>query len=148
MRLRWSAPALVFGLAACGSDEPTAPPTFEQQLCIRGTIAVGGTVNGTLASADCDIGDSYIESYRLNVAADTTVDVTMDSGVFDTYVFLLRIRAEHIDSLDLVAFDDDGGVGTNSLITAVTLLAADDYLLVANGFDYSDVGAYALTVVP
>jgi len=148
MRLRWSAPAIAFALAACGSDEPTAPQTFEQQMCIRGTIAIGATVNGTLGTNDCDIGDSYIESYRLNVVADTTIDISMTSGVFDTYLFLLRIRAENVDSLDLVTFDDDGGGGTNSLISGVALLAADDYLVVANGFDKSDVGAYVLTIVP
>jgi hypothetical protein len=148
MRLRWSAPAIAFALAASGSDEPTAPQTFEQQMCIRGTIAVGGTVNGTLGTNDCDIGDSYIESYRLNVAADTTIDVSMTSGVFDTYLFLLRVRADNVDSLDLVASDDDGGGGTDALMAGVTLLAADDYLVVANGFDKSDVGAYVLTIVP
>lgn len=148
MRLHWSVPALVITLVACGSDEPTAPQTFEQVMCIRGTIAIGGTVNGNLASSDCDIGDSYIESYRLTVAADTAVDIAMTSGVFDTYLILLRVRAENVDSLDLVTFDDDGGGGTNSLIAGVALLAADDYLVVANGFDYSDVGAYTLNIVP
>lgn len=151
MKLRWSAAALAFALAACGSDEPTAPQTFEQVMCIRGTIAVGGTVNGNLAASDCDIGDSYMESYRLNVAADTTIDISMTSGVFDTYLFLLRIRADNVDSLDLVASDDDSGGGpngTNALMAGVALLAADDYLVVANGFDKSDVGAYALTIVP
>lgn len=148
MRLRWSAPALVFALAACGSDEPTAPQTFAQLMCIRGSIALGATANGTLASSDCDAGDSYFESYTLNVAADTTIDITMTSGVFDTYLVLLRVRAEDVDSLDLLAFDDDGGGGTNSQITAVPLLAAEDYLVIANGYAYADVGAYSLTIVP
>ena len=150
MRLGWSAPALVIALAACGSDEPTAPPTFEQAMCIRGTIAVGGTVNGTLASSDCDEGNSYFESYTLNVAADTTIDISMNSGVFDTFLILFRVHAEHVDSLELVAFDDDidPGVNTNSLIASVALAAANDYLVIANGFDKSDVGAYTLNVVP
>lgn len=153
MTLRWSAAALAIALAACGSDEPTAPQTFVQLMCIRGTIAVGGTVNGNLVSADCDLNDvgsggGYFESYRLNVASDTTIDVSLTSGVFDTYLFLVRVRAEHVDSLELVAQDDDGGGGTNSLIAGVTLLAANDYLVLANGFDYSDVGAYTLNVVP
>lgn len=152
MTLRWSAPALILALAACGSDEPTAPPTFEQAMCIRATIALGGTVNATLASSDCDLNDvgsggGYFESYRLNVASDTTVDVSLTSGVFDTYLFLLRVRAEDVDSLELVAQDDDGGGGTNSLIAGVTLLAANDYLVLVNGFAYADVGAYTLNVV-
>ena len=150
MRLGWSAPALVIALAACGSDEPTAPPTFEQAMCIRGTIAIAGTVNGTLASSDCDEGNSWFESYRLNVAADTTIDISMTSGVFDTFLILFRVRAENVDSLELVAFDDDidPGVNTNSLIASVPLAAANDYLVIANGFDKSDVGAYTLQVVP
>lgn len=137
---------------ACGSDNTNGgnTPTFQQAMCIRGNIAVGGTVNGTLASSDCDAGDSYFESYRFNVAADTTIDITMSSAVFDTYLVLLRMRsgAENVDSLELVGFDDDGGGGTNSLMSNVPIAAAEDYLVIANGFDYSDVGAYALSVVP
>lgn len=150
MRFRWSAPALVIALAACGSDEPTASPTFQQAMCIRGTIAIAETVNGTLATTDCDEGNSYFESYRLTVAADTTIDISMSSGVFDTFLILLRVRAEHIDSLDLVTFNDDidPGVNTNSLIAGVALAAGEDYLVIANGFDDTDVGAYALTIVP
>lgn len=149
MRLHWRAPALGIALAACGSDSPTAP-TFEQAMCIRGTIAIGGTVNGTLASTDCDAGDSYFEAYRFNVPGDTTIDLTMTSGAFDTYLIVLRVRAEDQDSLDLVAFNDDidPGVNTNSLINGVVLSAASDYLVIANGFDKTDVGAYTLTVVP
>ena len=69
-----ASPALGIALAACGSDSPTAP-TFEQAICIRGSIAIGGTVNGTLASTDCDAGDSYFEACRFNVPADTTIDL-------------------------------------------------------------------------
>jgi hypothetical protein len=149
MRFRWSAPALVIALAACGSDEPTAP-TFAQAMCIRGTIAIGQTVNGTLATSDCDEGSSYFESYRLNVAADTTIDISMSSGAFDTFLLLLRIEAENVESLTLVEFNDDiePGVNTNSLIAGVALAATEDYLVIANGFDETDVGAYTLTIVP
>ena len=151
MRLRWSAPAIAFALAACGSDEPTAPQTFEQAMCIRGTIAIDETVNGTLATSDCRFGDgTYFESYRLSVAADTTIDIGMSSGVFDTYLILVRITAEDVNSLEPVAENDDidPGVNTNSLLTGVALAATDDYLVIANGFEQSDVGAYTLNVVP
>ena len=155
MRIRWSVLALLIAVAACASDEPTAPPTFEEALCIRGIIALGDTVNATLASTDCDLADvaggqiGYFESYHLNVAADTTVDISMASGEFDTYLFLLKIRTENIDSLEVVAFNDDivDGVDTNSLIDSVPLLAADDYLVITNGFRYSDVGAFSVSVV-
>jgi hypothetical protein len=38
-------------------------------------------------------------------------------------------------------------VDTNSLIDSVPLLAADDYLVITNGFRYSDVGAFSVSVV-
>jgi len=151
MRTAWVLVAGVGVMAglACG-DSGSGPQSFQQVMCVRGTITIGQTVNGTIASSDCDAGDSYFESYRLNVAADTTIDIAMSSAVLDTYLVLLRLRSgvENVDSLEVVTFDDDGGGGTNSLISNQALLAADDYLVVANGFDYTDVGAYALTVVP
>ena len=74
----------------------------------------------------------------------------MTSGAFDTYLLVLRMRAEDQDSLDLVAFNDDidPDVNTSSLISRVVLTAANDYLVIANGFDKTDVGAYTLTVIP
>ena len=118
--------------------------TIDDVFCIRGSIAVGAPVNGTLASTDCDLGDSYFESYRLNPATDVTVDISMTSAQFDTYLYLLRLVGT--DSVALVAFDDDSGTGTNALISAVPLSAAEDYLVIANGFDYSEIGDYTLSV--
>lgn len=118
--------------------------TLADLLCIRGDITVGGTVNANLAATDCDRGDSYFETYRLDPVADATVNIAMSSAQFDTYLFLLRFVGT--DSLALVASDDDGGGGTNSLISGALLSAATDYLVVANGFGYADVGDYALTV--
>ena len=118
--------------------------TLADVLCIRGDIAVGDTVNANLAATDCDRGDSYFETYRLDPVADVTVNIAMSSAQFDTYLYLLRLVGT--DSLEQVASDDDGGGGTNSLISGAALLAANDYLVVANGFDYPDVGDYALSV--
>jgi hypothetical protein len=121
--------------------------TVADLLCIRGDVAVGGSVNGTLADTDCDLGNSWFESYRLDPAAEVTVDIAMASDVFDTYLLLLRFATP--DSLVLVDSDDDGGGGpngTNSLIAGAVLSAASDYLVVANGFDYGDDGPYTVGV--
>lgn len=139
-------------LGACGGDDNAGPTAFELAACIRGDITVGETVNGTLAASDCDLdtlgGFGYFESYRLTVAANTTVDVAMSSNVFDTFIFLFSVPVENVDSLELVTFDDDNGGGpngTNSLISGVPLTAGN-YLVMASGYDYPDVGAYSLSV--
>jgi hypothetical protein len=120
--------------------------TLTDLLCIRGAIALGGTVNGNLATTDCDLGNSYFESFTLNVVADVSVNIAMTSTAFDTFLFLLRLVGS--DSVVVVATNDDGGGGTNSLIGGATVLAANDYLVIANGFAYADVGDYTLTVNP
>ena len=148
MRRSLLAPVLLVLGAACGDDPPAPTPTIN--FCIRADIAVGGTVNGTLAATDCDLASldsasgGYFESYRLSVATDTIVGVALSSGEFDTFLALLRLVGA--DSFAVVALNDDGGGGTNSLIGAVPLSAGEDYVVIANGFTYADVGAYTLTV--
>jgi hypothetical protein len=146
---------MVFALS-CGGDDggspnldyPDLPAALRDALCVRGNVTVGNSPSGTLADTDCDLGDSYFETYVLKVATDRSVDISMESSQFDTYLFLLRLNSFTADSadLDVITSDDDSGTGTNALISDVALDASSDYIIVANGFDYSDVGSYTLRV--
>jgi len=149
--------AAVMVAFACGSDSsgpsltyPNLPAALQAALCVRGNMTAGQTVNGSIADTDCDLGDSYYETYVLKVAANRNVTITMESTQFDTFVWLLRLNSYNAagDSADIsvIATDDDGGGGTNSQISNAALNAASDYLVVANGFAYADVGTYTLRV--
>ena len=151
---RVALPAIAL-LVSCGDDSsgpsiefPSLPAAVVADLCVRGNLTAGQSVNPTLADTDCDLGDSYFETYVLKVAGDRSVDISMESTAFDTYLFLLRLNSFTADSADvtIIAQDDDSGTDTNALIDNVALDAASDYIVVANGFDYSDVGAYTLRI--
>ncbi len=152
--------AAITAAFACGSDSngpsvtyPNLPAALQTTLCMRGNMTAGQSVNGSIADTDCDLGDSYFETYLVKVAASRNVTITMESTQFDTYLWLLKLNSYNAagDTADIVviATDDDSGGGpngTNSKITNAALDAAGDYIVVANGFDYSDVGPYTLRI--
>ena len=116
-------------------------------------IAVGQTVNGSLATTDCKLADgTYADPYRIVVTAATSVQVDMTSS-FDTYLYLfellpdgeLVVRAENddIDPDDPAVPNDP--VDTNSRMT-FTLQPNLEYFIVANSFEDNIFGNYQLKV--
>ena len=113
--------------------------------CIPRPIAVGETVNGSLFSSSCPLGDgSYFVPYSFSGLAGQQVSVLMTSASFDTFLFLL-----HPDGSTLEA-DDDGGGGSNSRIPAVsgllTLPTTGTYVIRANSFSPGTTGSFSLTL--
>jgi hypothetical protein len=115
-------------------------------------IAVGETVNGSLATTDCQLGDdTYADGYALSVLTATTVQIDMTAS-YDTYLFLLELTEQ---GLVQRAFNDDidpddpndptDTFDTNSRIT-FTLQPGSLYFILANSFDPNVTGAYVLTV--
>jgi hypothetical protein len=118
------------------------------------TITVGQTVNGTLATTDCQLNDdTYADGYALMVAAATNVQIDMTAS-FDTYLFLLELLPSN--ELVQVAANDDvdpddpddpnDPFDTNSRIT-FTLQAGGAYFILANSFDPDVTGDYQVTVI-
>jgi hypothetical protein len=102
-------------------------------------IAFGQTINGTLSNADCQIDDgSYLEFYSFTASNRTAVTISMSSGQFDTFLYLL-------DQTGVIATDDDGGGGTNSRITRA-LPRTGTYLIGANAYNPNTFGNYSLTL--
>lgn len=104
----------------------------------RGTLPVGGSVDGNITYTGCQYPDStFADMYQMNVAADATVDVRLTAAGFDAYLILMDAKGNVVDT------DDDGGGNTNSRITHG--LAAGTYYIVAKPFgDYLAHGAYRL----
>jgi hypothetical protein len=112
---------------------PTATLVPTSTPSAAGTIAIGETVTGVLAAGARD-------AYILDIPANTSVVIDLDSAAFDTYLELL-------DPSDnsMIDFNDDRGDGTfNSRISID--LTPGRYAVVVRGFSTSDAGAYTLRV--
>jgi hypothetical protein len=110
------------------------------------SIAVGQTVNGSLATTDCKlpVDDSYGDGYRIVVTTATTVQIDMTAS-FDTYLILFELLPNG-DLVDRAVNDDVvEGVDTNSRIT-FTLQPNLEYFIFANSFDANITGPYQLKV--
>lgn len=134
----------------CELAPPAGQPFFASvQAATPRTIALGDTVMGRLGQRSLTLGDgTFFDAYRFIGSANEEVAVFLsargpDADSTDTYLHLLRREG---DSLVRVAADDDGGGGTNSLVTA-RLPQSGEYVLVANGLAASDTGNYALALL-
>ncbi len=109
------------------------------------TINFGQTINGTLSGSDCRFTDnSFFDAYTFSGVAGQQVSVSMASGSFDTFLFLLRPDGTTLSS------DDDGGGGTDSRIPtgsgSLTLPTTGIYTIYTSSFSPNTTGAYSLTL--
>jgi Calx-beta domain/Putative binding domain, N-terminal/Bacterial pre-peptidase C-terminal domain len=118
-------------------------------------IAPGATLNGTLSSGDCTLGDgSFFDEYTFSATAGQQVFVTLSSNDFDTYLFLLK--PSETTPTQTTFQNDDGGTGgvgpgnTNSRIPAgsgvITLPETGTYSILANSFDPGATGNYSVSL--
>ncbi|MGH9202601.1 MAG: Ig-like domain-containing protein, partial [Vicinamibacterales bacterium] len=117
-------------------------------------ITVGQTINGSLATTDCQLTDlTYADGYALQVNANTSVQIDLTAS-FDTWLVLLELTSagtlelrQENDDVDPDDPDDPNDpVNTNSRIT-FTLLASRQYFVLANSFDPNVTGDYQLKVL-
>lgn len=105
-----------------------------------GPLALGATINATLGIASCQyIDNTFTDVYQMTLAASTLVDLRMNSNAFDAYLTVLDAKG------NLVAYDDDGGGGTNARVNQQ--LPAGTYYVVAKQFGgYYPAGAYTISL--
>jgi len=113
--------------------------------CPSTLINYGQTLNGALATNDCRfIEGSFFDSYSFNGIAGQEVAIALNSGVFDTFLYLLAPD----DSA--IAIDDDGNGGTNSRIPAtsgsITLPFNGTYTILVSSFEPSVTGGYLISL--
>jgi hypothetical protein len=119
---------------------------------IAPSIAVGQTVNGTLAATDCRLNDNtFADGYALQVTTATNVQIDMTAS-FDTYLVLLELvngslleRAVNDDLDPDDQSDPNDPVDTNSRVT-FALQPNALYFILANSFDPNITGNYQLKV--
>ena len=148
---------LTLALSACaggGSDGGggSLPPSQQQ----TGTVVCGPVIditpvsstNDALTTSDCTVealfpgsGDgTFVDQYRITLPSGGRLTVRMTSMQFDTLLVLLPSPLQ----LSIIAIDDDGGGGTDSLITME--LDKGAYIILANSALVNPVtGSYTLT---
>ena len=112
--------------------------------CSAVPISVGQTVQGTLATTDCNYQGKYADEYTFNGTAGQQIVVSMSSTTFDTFIYLYGTNGQ------VIAQDDDGGGGTNSRIPAgsgfFTLPATGLYKIGASSYHTGVTGNYTLSL--
>lgn len=114
-------------------------------VCVPAPISMGQTINGTLSTSDCPLGDgSYIDAYTFNGTSGQQIAILMTSSAFDTFLYLL------LPDGSVLSLNDDGGGGTNSRIPPgsqfYTLPGSGSFTILANSFDPGATGPYSLTL--
>ena len=145
---------------------PTVIPTVgNYTICQNATVPTGAglavsdvkasVVNGVLNTASPTFGRGgsslsfYYKAYTFvaPTSGTTSFEITaasLSGGGTDTYLYLYQTSFNPLSpGTNLVASDDDGGVGLFSLITQ-TLTAGTTYIIVATTYSSNDVGTYRL----
>ena len=101
-----------------------------------GTLALGSVISGALTSTSCMQNGSLSDPWSLSLAGPSRVQIDLTSSDFDT---VLRIT----DATGaLIAYDDDGGTGSNSRWTGD--YPAGMYSVWASSFGGRTTGNYRL----
>ncbi len=116
-------------------DEPAATGT--------GTpIALDQAVEGELARGDVKMGNSYVDTYTYQGRAGETITVMLSSDEFDTSIEMGQVDGGECRDMD---DDDDGGEGTNSLLT-IRLPENGAYHIHVRSSGAGETGVYTLLV--
>jgi hypothetical protein len=121
--------------------DPEGPYT----LSVSGSTGGGGGGGNTGGEGDLQVGDSITEDasgnveYTISLEEGQSVSIDVTSDDFDTYLDVLDSDGE------IVASDDDGGEGFNSLL-AFTAPDSGIYTLLVRSFAGDADGTFTLTV--
>jgi hypothetical protein len=138
--------ALLAGLPQAGGFRklpPTGVRPSQSFACTTLGTGCNTTVNGNLTSDDCQLSfdHSFYDAWTFQATAGQSVQVTMRSASFDTYLLLFDTSGNEVDENN-----DYPGGGTNSRIS-FTATDSGTYTVYANSLDAGITGAYSLEVV-
>ncbi|MEP7338993.1 MAG: BACON domain-containing carbohydrate-binding protein [Acidobacteriota bacterium] len=116
--------------------------------CVVTPITAGRIVSGTLSATDCPSlsrgASNYADRYSFTATAGQAVAIELGSGVFDTYLALIGPNG------NILAQDDDSGVGTNSRIPATGFFQITEsgiYTIEATSLNGRTTGDYTLLLL-
>lgn len=139
----------IFGCGGGGDGGGNATSPQAAATCGPVTdIAPASSTNGALMTGDCTVealfpgsGDlTFVDQYRVTLPSGGRLTIRMTSTQFDTFLVLLPSPLQ----FPPIAIDDDGGGGTDSLISMD--LDKGTYIILANSALVNQVtGSYTLT---
>ena len=122
------------GLAA--ADDPCNTDT---------PLVVGQSFNGALTSGDCHLSDgTYIDFYSFSGSAGQPIAVSMNSSVFDTYLYLLDADGNIVDQNDDTGNTSDSRIPVDGGV--ITLPSTGTFYIGANSYDSNTFGAYTISL--
>lgn len=135
---------MVAGAVACRNPVENLEDVLEFYIAnifrcaAAGTIAVGANTNGSLASTDCRVENSFVDRYELRLDTGTNLTINLASIDFDPF---LRV----IDQTGtLVTEDNDSGGSSNARITR--FFPAGTYHVAVTSFNVNGTGQYSLAI--
>ncbi len=122
---------------------PAGVRPFQSFACTTLATGCNTTVNGELTMDDCRLpsDQSFYDAWTFQATVGQTVQITMTSTTFDTFLFLFDPSG-----LELDENDDYPGGGSNSRIS-YTIAASGTYTIYANSYSTGITGAYFLEVL-
>lgn len=138
------------GCAGGSSDSDGGQPGQQQAVVVCGPavdIDPASSTNGTLATSDCTVESlfpgsrdfTFVDQYRVTLPSRGKLTIRMSSTQFDSFLALLPSPSQ----LPPIATDDDGGGGTDSLISMY--VDAGTYSILANSALVNpETGSYIL----
>ena len=142
------------GSAVASSPEASLQPHKSAIRAARGiqpsqsfactTLGTGcnTTVTGSLTTDDCKLAfdQSFYDAWTFQVTAGQSVQITMSSTSFDTYLLLFDPSGNEVDENG-----DAPGLGTNSRISFVADVTGT-YTIYANSYTAGETGSYSLEI--
>lgn len=129
-----------------------ASPAFAGTTIFTGDTTGGAVFNRPLTGAPptalSGVGTAvrYIVT-PFTVSLSGSYNLLNTAAGHDSFLGLHRIAFNPASPLtNALAYDDDAGPGTDSLISAISLLAGVSYFAVSTGFANDDFGAFRLTI--
>jgi hypothetical protein len=98
----------------------------------------GTTVNGTLATTDCNFNGYFTDFYGVALGAQQGLTITMSSGTLATWMDVFRFSGG-----DYLAFEGDTVVSTSTVLNAI--VAPGSYILAPNTYFQLKTGPYTLS---
>lgn len=125
------------GFSMTVNGDTTGGPTWARPLASGGCPASGTSSVGTMVP--------YDEQVVTNVSASTLTVTVGTTASYDGYLIVYAGTAIPADPLMCLAGDDDGGAGTDPMLSFM-LAPGESAVLVQSGFDNADVGPYAMMI--
>ena len=134
---------LVLGTLLGCKDSSGPDPDIDEPCVATGSIALGATIAGSLATTDCELaGGELNDLYTFTTTQQRAVRFSQTSAAFDTYLEIFDA-----DGALLGANDDSAGVLGNQTSTFKMILPAGTYDLSPSSYDAAKTGAYSLSAV-